>query len=69
MVANNTCVVCPKCKTVNSYDIVTTKLYDNDLHIAYQCDACKSEFTNVYTLVYMGGSCGAMRYDRDNISL
>ena len=67
MVTNNTQVVCPKCGAVNSYDITSTKLYDTDIHIAYCCEACHTEYTNIYTLVYLGGYTNNQQYDRDNL--
>lgn len=68
MVTNNIQVVCPKCKAVNSYEIKSLKVYDNDLHITYSCD-CGCEFTNVYALVYLGGHTDSIEYDRDNITV
>ena len=69
MVTNNTQVVCPKCKAINSYFINAMKLYDNDLHISYSCEDCDCDYTNVYTLVYLGGSVDGIQYDRDNITV
>jgi uncharacterized secreted protein with C-terminal beta-propeller domain len=69
MVANTHLVVCPKCKAVNSYEIASTKLYDTDLHIAYICEACGTEYTDIYTLVYLGGHTHSQVYDRDNLSI
>lgn len=69
MVTNNIQVVCPKCKAVNSYEILSLKVYDNDLHIAYSCEACGCDFTNTYALVYLGGYANNMQYDRDNITV
>lgn len=69
MVTNNIQVVCPKCKAVNSYNSIRTKLYDNDLHITYSCEACGCDYTNIYTLVYLGGYANGMEYDRDNIAV
>ena len=69
MVTNNIQVVCPKCKCVNGYDSVKMKLYDNDLHITYSCEACGCDYTNIYTLVYLGGYANGIEYDRDNITV
>ena len=66
MVTNNMSVVCPKCGSANCYSLTTMKLYDNDLHVTYSCDVCETEFTNVYTLVYLGGHTSVYEYDRDN---
>ena len=67
MVTNNIQVVCPKCKTVNSYTITDMQLYDNDLHIAYSCEACGNHYTDTYILVYNGGGDDSIAYDRDNL--
>ena len=67
MVTNNITVVCPKCKAINSYNYIHMKLYDNDLHITYSCEACGSDYTNIYTLVYLGGYANGFEYDRDNL--
>lgn len=67
MVTNNSQVVCPKCKSINSYDIVKLALIDIDLHATYSCDACGSEYTDRYALVYLGGNACGIEYDRDNI--
>lgn len=69
MVASNTCIVCPKCKTVNCYEIVKSEYIDTDLHTTYSCDACGSEYTNIYALVYLGGYANSIQYDRDNITV
>lgn len=67
MVTNTQVVVCPKCRVVNSYKIEKLSLVDIDLHASYSCESCGSEYTNIYALVYIGGNCGSMVYDRDNI--
>jgi transposase-like protein len=67
MVTNNLKVVCPKCGSANCYSLTSLKMYDNDLHATYSCDVCETEFTNVYTLVYLGGHTSVYEYDRDNI--
>lgn len=67
MVTNNTKVVCPKCKTINCYEIVKLALVDVDLYATYSCESCGSEYTDKYALVYIGGNCGSTEYDRDNI--
>lgn len=67
MVTNTHAVVCPKCKTINSYSIEKLALVDIDLHATYSCEACGSEYTDRYALVYIGGNCGSIEYDRDNI--
>lgn len=67
MVTNICKVVCPKCKTSNCYEIVKLSLIDIDLHATYACESCGSEYTNVYALVYLGGQCGSVAYDRDNV--
>lgn len=69
MVASNTRIVCPKCKTVNYYEIVKSEYIDTDLHTTYSCDACGSEYTNIYALVYLGGYANSIQYDRDNITV
>ena len=69
MVTNNPKVVCPKCGSINCYDVITTKLYDIDIHITYSCEACGSEFTDTYILVYVGGYTNSYEYDRDNLPL
>lgn len=69
MVASNTCIVCPKCKAVNCYGIVKSEYIDTDLHTTYSCDACGSEYTNIYALVYLGGYANSIQYDRDNITV
>ena len=67
MVTNTHAVVCPKCKTNNCYDIIKLALVDVDLHATYSCESCGSEYTDKYALVYIGGNCGSIEYDRDNI--
>lgn len=67
MVTNNTKVVCPKCRSINAYSIIKNVAYDNDMHITYSCDVCNTNYTNVYTLVYMYGYTDTYKYDRDNI--
>ena len=67
MVTNNLKVVCPKCGSANCYSLTSLQMYDNDLHATYSCDVCETEFTNVYTLVYLGGHTSVYEYDRDNI--
>ena len=67
MVTNNSQVVCPKCKTINCYNIVKLALVDIDLHATYSCESCGNEYTDKYALVYIGGNCGPNEYDRDNI--
>lgn len=67
MVTNNSQVVCPKCKSINCYNIVKLALVDIDLHVTYSCDACGSEYLDKYALVYIGGKCNIGEYDRDNI--
>lgn len=67
MVTNTHAVVCPKCKTINSYEIVKLSLVDIDLHATYSCESCGSEYTDKYALVYIGGNCGSIEYDRDNL--
>ena len=67
MVTHSRNVVCPLCKSTNAYEITKLSLVDIDLHATYSCEACGSEYTNVYALVYLGGNCGSMAYDRDNI--
>lgn len=69
MVTNNTQVVCPKCKSVNCYEIIKSEYIDTDLHTTYSCEACGSEYTNIYALVYLGGYANTMKYDRDNITV
>lgn len=69
MVASNTCIVCPKCKAVNCYEIINSEYIDTDLHTTYSCDACGSEYTNIYALVYLGGYANSIQYDRDNITV
>lgn len=66
MVTNNSKVVCPKCKAINSYNVERLSLVDIDLHATYSCESCGSEYTDIYALVYLGGNCGSMAYDRDN---
>jgi uncharacterized Zn finger protein len=68
MVTNTCQVVCPKCMSVNNYEIIDTQLYDTDIHITYSCDSCGTEFIDTYTLVYMGGHSRECEYDRDNIT-
>lgn len=67
MVTNNVKVVCPKCGSANCYSLIDLKLYDTDLHATYSCDVCTTEFTNIYTLVYLGGHTSVYEYDRDNL--
>lgn len=67
MVTNNNKVVCPKCKSSNCYDIIKLALVDIDLHVTYSCETCGCEYQDKYALVYLGGSCNSMEYDRDNI--
>lgn len=67
MVANNVKIICPRCKSSNCYSLTSLQMYDNDLHATYSCDLCKTEFTNVYTLVYLGGHTSDSEYDRDNL--
>lgn len=67
MVTNTHAVVCPKCKSSNCYEITKLTLVDIDLHATYSCEACGSEYTDIYALVYLGGNCNSMAYDRDNI--
>lgn len=69
MVTNNIKVVCPKCKLVNCYEITKMTLVDTDLHVSYSCEACKTEYIDIYMLVYLGGNVGTMKYDRDNITV
>ena len=60
-------VVCPKCNAINDYTITDMKLYDSDMHISYRCDACDTEYTDVYTLGYLGGHSDSIAYVRDNL--
>lgn len=69
MVTNTTVVVCPKCRQGNQYAITHMELIDTDLHVSYLCETCGTEYTNVYTLVYMGGHTNSACYDRDNIAI
>lgn len=67
MVTNISHIVCPKCKSVDCYEILKSTYIDNDLHVKYCCEACGSEYTDVYTLVYLGGYLNNQQYDRDNL--
>lgn len=67
MVTNNSQVVCPKCKSVNCYEVTKLSLVDIDLHATYSCEACGSEYTDRYALVYLGGKTNNYEYDRDNV--
>lgn len=67
MVTNNSQVVCPKCKSVNCYEVTKLSLVDIDLHATYSCEACGSEYTDTYALVYLGGKTNNYEYDRDNV--
>jgi transposase-like protein len=67
MVTNNSQVVCPKCKSNNCYNIINLALVDIDLHATYSCSVCGCKYTDKYILVYIGGNCSSMEYDRDNI--
>ena len=69
MVTNNIQVVCPKCKGVNCYEITGLQLIDTDLHATYTCEACGTEFTNIFALVFLGGKTNTFEYDRDNITV
>lgn len=69
MVTNNQSVICPCCKSINNYDIVSTNIIDNDLHITYICTECGTRYTDYYALVYFGGSTNSQIYDRDNLAL
>lgn len=69
MVTSNFQVVCPKCKSINCYEIVKSNYIDTDLHTTYSCETCGNEYTNIYVLVYLGGYSNSMKYDRDNITV
>ena len=69
MVANNFAVVCPKCRSANCYQIENMQLVDTDLHVSYICEACDTEYTDIFTLVYLGGHTLTAKYDRDNIAI
>lgn len=60
---------CPVCSAINSYDIISTQLYDNDLHITCSCQECNATYTDCFMLVYNGGYINGQEYDRDNILL
>lgn len=60
-------VSCPKCRAVNKYSIIKSDYIDTDLHTTYHCDQCGYEYTNIYTLVYLGGYSNDIEYDRDNL--
>lgn len=69
MVANNVKIICPTCGSSNCYSLTDLQMYDNDLHATYSCDLCKTEFTDVYALVYIGGHTCHREYDRDNLAI
>lgn len=68
MVTNCVKVVCPKCNDVNNYIITNMQLIDNDLHVSYYCETCGAEYTDIFSLVYIGGHMLTVSYDRDNIA-
>lgn len=69
MVTNTTKVICPKCRGINCYEIKNLQLIDTNLLVSYLCETCETEYTDEYTLVYLGGHMLASRYDRDNIAI
>lgn len=69
MVTNTTQVVCPKCGSVNHYEIIKSEYIDRELHTSYDCEMCGCRFINIYALVYLGGYAEDMMYDRDNITV
>lgn len=62
-------IVCPVCKSINDYAIDNLSLVDIDLHASLICNQCKSRYTDIYALVYLGGYTDTISYDRDNISV
>lgn len=69
MVTNTTKVVCPKCGSINSYEIIKIELIDNELHTSYSCEACRTDYTDIFALTYLGGNTNSCEYDRDNLKV
>ena len=68
MVTATTKVVCPLCRAVNNYEIIKSDYIDTDLHTTYKCGKCGCHYTNIYTLVFLGGRADGVMYDRDGLT-
>lgn len=69
MMTSSIKVVCPKCQSINSYDIDSMQLIDTDLHVTYTCEMCGGRFMDTYALAYLGGYANGKVYDRDNVTI
>lgn len=59
MVTLTTQVKCPICEE-SDYEIIKLELIDTDLHATYHCPNCGTEYTDVYALIYIGGTVQGM---------